>query len=406
MKLLSWLFGGDKKTRPLVKSNGSETFSSYAVGHLDYQDALKRIFEECTSESQEKLVEAVLVPDDGNPYDIQAVRVEIQGQTVGYLKHEDARQFRKKLVEAGHSGIKATCAAKIVYWERGVDNYGVLLDLPLDYHFQASDPAPSKVIYEEETSGADVPSFDISSLEHDEITECQTDEEEPSGAEVLTFDISNLERDKISECRINDRVKLWMPPDDAEKVFLYLGDYILGFVPHEYFELVVSHLSKRMPYEARITGLATSKIRIKCKLFSEEDAALSQKLERQKFELEIAKEYAPQKGFDFSIELPKQHKLKEGQLIFLDKEPIEPVPESPTEFGLKFVDELNNVVAHKQWEQEKIRRILRGLNSGYKLSIKIQSIERPDNFDLRYMDCNRGIARVDFQKTEVRPKVG
>jgi hypothetical protein len=423
MGLLSWLFGGDKKTRSLVKSKGGGTFPSYAVGHIEYQDALKRIFGERTSEGQEKLVEAVLVPDEGNPYNFQAVRVEIQGQTVGYLKHEDAKHFREKMMQTAHSGLKATCSAKIVYWGLGVNNYVVLLDLPVDYQFQASDPAPSRVTDEKETSGAEVLAFDISELDQDEISECQindrvdlsvdyqfqasdptsskvTDEEESTGAEVLAFDISNLERDKISECQINDRVKLWMPPDDAEKVFLYLGDYILGFVPHEYFELVASHLSRKMPYEARITELAASTCRIKCKLFSEEDAASLQKLERQKFEVEIAKGYAPQKGFDFSIEVPKRHRLREGQLIFLDKEPIEPVPESPTEFGLKFVDELNNVVAHKQWEQEKIRRILRALNSGYRLTIKIQSIERPDNFDLRYMDYIRGIARVDFQKAK------
>jgi hypothetical protein len=143
--------------------------------------------------------------------------------------------------------------------------------------------------------------------------------------------------------------------------------------------------------------------RIKCKLFSEEHAALLQKLERQKFVLEIAKKYAPKKGFGFSIELPKHHKLKEGQPIFLDKEPIESVAESPTEFRLKFVDEQDNVVAHKQWEQEKIRRILRALNSGYKLTIKIQSIERPDNFDLKYVDYIRGLAAVDFQKAEDLP---
>ncbi len=60
---------------------------------------------------------------------------------------------------------------------------------------------------------------------------------------------------------------------------------------------VASHLSKKLPYEARISELAARMCRIKCKLFSEEDAAVLQKLEREKFELEIAKEYAPKKGF-------------------------------------------------------------------------------------------------------------
>jgi hypothetical protein len=371
MGLLSRLFGEGKKTPSIEKLNGGGTFSSYAVGHSHHQDALKRIFSERTSESQEKLVEAVLVLDDGNPYDNQAVRVDIQGQTVGYLKHENARQFRKKMMEKGPSGIKTTCAAKIVYWEREFDNYLVILDLPLDYQSQASDPAPSKVTYEKEATGS----------------------------EVLTFEISNLEQDELVAYQINDRVKLWMPPDDAEKIFLYLGNWRLGFIAGKYFERVASHLSKKLPYEAKVTELAAGRCRIKCKLISQEEAAILQKQERQKLEVKTAKKYTPKKGFDFSIELPKSHKLKEGQLLFLDKEPIENCGEHLGEFGLKFVDEKNNVVAHKRWEKEKIQRILKARNSGYQLVIKIQSIERPDKFTLEYISSIRATARIDFQKT-------
>ena len=371
MGLLSRLFGEGKKTPSIEKSNGGDTFSSYAVGHSHHQDALKRIFSERTSESQEKLVEAVLLLDDGNPYDNQAVRVDIQGQTVGYLKHENARQFRKKMMEKDPSGIKTTCAAKIVYWEREFDNYLVILDLPLDYQSQASDPAPSKVTYEKEATGS----------------------------EVLTFEISNLEQDELVAYQINDRVKLWMPPDDAEKIFLYLGNWRLGFIAGKYFELVASHLSKKLPYEAKVTELAAGRCRIKCKLISQEEAAILQKQERQKLEVKTAKKYTPKKGFDFSIELPKSHKLKEGQLLFLDKEPIENCGEHLGEFGLKFVDRKNNVVAHKRWEKEKIQRILKARNSGYQLVIKIQSIERPDKFTLEYISSIRATARIDFQKT-------
>ena len=334
MGLLSWLFGEGKKTPSIVKSNGGGTFSSYAIGHRHHQDALKRIFSERTSEINEKLFEAVLVIDDGNQYDNQAVRVDIQGQTVGYLKDENAKQFRKKMREKGPSEIKATCAAKIVYWERESDNYLVILDLPLDYQSQASDPAPSKVTYEKETTGS----------------------------EVLTFEVSNLEQDELAACQINDRVKLWMPPDNADKIFLYIDNWRFGFIAGKYFDLVASHLSKKLPYEAKITELAAGRCKIKCKLVSQEEAAILQKQKRQKFEVEMSKKYTPKKGFDFSIELPKRHKLKEGQLLFLDKEPIENCDEHQGEFRLKFVDEKNNVVAHKRGEKEKIKRILKARN--------------------------------------------
>lgn len=371
MGLLSRLFGESKKTPSIEKSNDGCRFSYYAVGHPHHQDALKSIFSDRTPENNEKLVEAVLVIDDANPYNSQAVRVDIQGQTVAYLKDENAKQFRKKMKEKGPSEIKATCAAKIVYWERESNNYLVVLDLPLDYQPQPSYPAPSTVTYEKEATGS----------------------------ELLTLEISNLDPDELAEYHINDRVKLWLPPDNPDRIFLYLRDWRLAFIAGKYFELVASHLNKKLPYEANVTELATGRCRIKCKLISQEEAAILQKQKKQKFEVEMAKKYAPKKGFDFSIELPKRHKLKEGQLLFLDKEPIDNCDEYQGEFRLKFVDEKNNVVAHKRGEKEKIKRIMKARKSGYQLVIKIQSIEHPDKYTLEYLDSIHAIARVDFQKT-------
>jgi hypothetical protein len=132
----------------------------------------------------------------------------------------------------------------------------------------------------------------------------------------------------------------------------------------------------------------------------QEEAAVLQKQKRQEYRAKMAKRYTPKKGFYFSIELPKRHKLKVGQILLLDKEPIENCGEHQGAFGLKFVDEKNNVVAHKQWEKEKIERILKARNSGYKLVIKIKSIEHPDKYTLEYLDSIRATASVDFQKAD------
>ena len=382
MGLLSWLFGEGKKTPSIVKSNGvgeskktppvekpnvGGTFSSYAIGHPHHQDALKSIFSDRTPENNEKLVEAILVIDDANPYNSQAVRVNIQGQTVAYLNDGNAKQFRKKMKEKGPSEIKATCAAKIVYWEREFNNYLVVLDLPLEYQPQPTYAVPSTV----------------------------TCEREATGSEVLTIDIFHLDPDELAEQSINQRVKLWKPPDNADKIFLYLGDWRLAYIAGSYYELVASHLRQKLPYEASLTEMAASSCRITCTLISQEEAAILQKQERQKLEAKTAKKYTPQKGFEFSVELPKKHKLQEGQCLFLDKDPIENTSENTGGFVLKFVDEKNNVVAHKRWEKEKIQRILRARNSGYKLVIKIQSIERPDKFPLEYISSISATARID-----------
>jgi hypothetical protein len=69
-----------------------------------------------------------------NPYDSKAIRVDIQGNTVGYLSRENARQYRKRLEKAGHKGMTATCFAMVVGgWDRGSGDkghFGVRLDLP------------------------------------------------------------------------------------------------------------------------------------------------------------------------------------------------------------------------------------------------------------------------------------
>lgn len=64
-----------------------------------------------------------------NPAHPMAVRVEVQGHTVGYLTRRQAVQFRKR------SQTPVDCGAKIVGgWDRGygdTGHFGVRLDLTL-----------------------------------------------------------------------------------------------------------------------------------------------------------------------------------------------------------------------------------------------------------------------------------
>lgn len=80
--------------------------------------------------------DAQLIYEDENPYDSKAIRVDILGETVGYLSRENAREYRKELNDAGFYGRKAVCKAKIVVdWDRGggdKSNFGVYLDLPTE----------------------------------------------------------------------------------------------------------------------------------------------------------------------------------------------------------------------------------------------------------------------------------
>jgi hypothetical protein len=140
MGLLSRLFGVSQPT-PLVppvrtealRLPGPDLFSLEIVGESNYQSALDHLCGGRTHDGANLLMEATLVYEDTNPFDDQAIRIDIDGHTVGYLSRAHARQYRREMAAAGNSGRIATCAARIRGgWDRGPGDrgsYGVRLDV-------------------------------------------------------------------------------------------------------------------------------------------------------------------------------------------------------------------------------------------------------------------------------------
>ena len=102
------------------------------VGESHYQPALQTITGrrgwtdilcECS---------ATLVPEPTNPYDANAVRVEIQGQTVGYLSRGDAAGYSPHLRQLAARQHRVCCDAVIAGRGPGSDtkNMGVFLHIP------------------------------------------------------------------------------------------------------------------------------------------------------------------------------------------------------------------------------------------------------------------------------------
>lgn len=114
-----------------------DAFEMEVTGESHHQRALKALAGDHGDEAARQEVVATLVPDDANPYDINAVRVEIGGQLVGYVPREDAPVYRERLKECAGAVVAATCGAIVMGGFIGRDgdraSYGVRLDIaPFD----------------------------------------------------------------------------------------------------------------------------------------------------------------------------------------------------------------------------------------------------------------------------------
>lgn len=136
MSFLKRLFGSRPDVRPgtEIALIGNGTFPLAVVGESKYQDHLEAICGGRTEEGVSRAVSASLVLEDSNPYDRDAVRVDIDGRPIGYLNRQDAKAYRQYLQKTGAARAIGVCNAQIRGgWKRGDDqgHFGVWLDLPL-----------------------------------------------------------------------------------------------------------------------------------------------------------------------------------------------------------------------------------------------------------------------------------
>jgi hypothetical protein len=108
-------------------------FDVEVVGESNYQAALSAACGGLTRDGVEYDCVAVLRAEPGNPYDPNAIRVEVDGRLVGYLNKHAAKAFRPTADRLARQGQVGTCQARIVGgWDRGADDvgsFGIWLDL-------------------------------------------------------------------------------------------------------------------------------------------------------------------------------------------------------------------------------------------------------------------------------------
>ena len=91
--LLSRWLGRARRADPalpphIIESDGA--FRIAVVGEASYQHNLERICGARKERGENLVTDALLIPEDDNPADRNAVRVTIAGLTVGYLRRPDA----------------------------------------------------------------------------------------------------------------------------------------------------------------------------------------------------------------------------------------------------------------------------------------------------------------------------
>lgn len=99
------------------------------VGESHYQSALSILAggRDCRPWENAFATSATLVPEPDNPYDDNAVRVDIGGRTVGYLGRDDAASYQPVLLDMLPTAAVGSCPAFVC---GGGDHfYGVFLSL-------------------------------------------------------------------------------------------------------------------------------------------------------------------------------------------------------------------------------------------------------------------------------------
>ena len=111
-----------------------DSFPLICVGESHYQAALEAICGPRSKDGEDLEVTALIALEDTNPYDPEAVRIEVGGRTVGYLSRPDARAYRRTL-EAARLSETLICRGRIRGgWDRGEQDrgsFGIFLDLAL-----------------------------------------------------------------------------------------------------------------------------------------------------------------------------------------------------------------------------------------------------------------------------------
>ncbi|TXI17956.1 MAG: hypothetical protein E6Q62_07855 [Nitrosomonas sp.] len=111
---------------------------TFKVATKSFQGAIQQLLQKNTACSdvnsvpREHIFQACLIPDNDNPYNNNAIRIDIDNRTVGFLNLDEALKFRARLETKGLSNQITLCRAIVIEGAEENDktpSYNVWLDI-------------------------------------------------------------------------------------------------------------------------------------------------------------------------------------------------------------------------------------------------------------------------------------
>ncbi len=374
MGFLSKLFGKTTKKDAPIEVNVSGEFSVNVVGESHYQEHLERICGGRREEGSRMTIAAQLIYDNNNPYDNNAIRIDILGKPVGFLCKTDAENYRTCMLSKGFDGRTATCMAKISGgWKResgDIGAFGVVLYIREEFFQIVADNIPS--------------------LHRNDGT--------VDTAET-TFWVEDAVVWELPECRLGDFVKFWIPKDDPDLVFIYRrrsvgGTGRIGVVPYRHARAIAGHMSdesgERGECETEIVSLDSNHCKIRYRLISETETAANKakKLEllradkAKKLELlraELTKKYTPSKPFTIFIDPKGAKALKSGEKLKIEFDELEFYVRDQYKWQFRLIDKKGRTISPKWVAGGNMKKILKAHFNEYSFDVEVVSATKKLN---------------------------
>lgn len=222
----------------------------------------------------------------------------------------------------------------------------------------------------------------------------------------FTFTVKNLNKDETNKVKEGASVNFWQKPN-SNTVLIYRSGTMggvgrIGIVPNKYSGQIIRDLKNKRPYVGQILSLSRSEVRIRYKRPSSKRMKKIQsdydKKRNSDLEQLLSQDYNPTKGFHVSVDFKKDKTFKIGEVLEIKFQDRDHYIKKSQALGLNFYNQKAELVATKNNQPDKIRRILRAHFNNYKIKTEISSIKALDKYELKYYDRIPGSVIIDFEK--------